>query len=292
MFRTAATLLRQTARGGTSPPLIPQVSAASLQSRAKHWCFTLNNYTEAERQAIIDRCKDHVLMDHCKYVIAKEVGESGTPHLQGYVEMVNKFRAITMFKTCALNDQGKGKIAWFVCKGTPGQNIDYCKKDGDFVTNIQEERPLDLPNVLRPWQQEIEEIVEEPAADKRTIHWIWDPEGNKGKTTLCKYLMAKYKAMLVSGKGTDILYMAALHESNIYLLDLMRSQQDFVPYNTVETLKNGCYMSGKYEGAVVLRNCPHVVVFANYPPKMSALSADRWNIGKIEGQAINWGVIE
>ena len=27
--------------------------------------------------------------------------------------------------------------------------------------------------------------------DERTIHWFWEPKGNVGKTTLCKWLVVK-----------------------------------------------------------------------------------------------------
>lgn len=46
---------------------------------ARHWCFTVNNYTPETFQYVT------TLRENIKFVIvAKEVGESGTPHLQGY----------------------------------------------------------------------------------------------------------------------------------------------------------------------------------------------------------------
>jgi len=41
-------------------------------------------------------------------------------------------------------------------------------------------------------------------------------------------------------------------------------------------------MSGKYEGSIVDRNPPHLVIFANFPPDQSKLSRDRWFVYKIE----------
>jgi len=44
------------------------------------WCFTLNNYTEEERDALRSL--------KCKYIVfGYERGEEGTPHLQGYVHL-------------------------------------------------------------------------------------------------------------------------------------------------------------------------------------------------------------
>lgn len=51
--------------------------------RSKRWCFTLNNYTEEEElmlRSLVDQSKLTYI------VFGKEVGDSGTPHLQGYCE--------------------------------------------------------------------------------------------------------------------------------------------------------------------------------------------------------------
>ena len=51
-------------------------------SRARAWCFTINNYTIEE----INAC-DEI---ECNYIIyGDEIGDTGTPHLQGYIEFEN-----------------------------------------------------------------------------------------------------------------------------------------------------------------------------------------------------------
>lgn len=247
------------------------------------WCFTLNNYTEAEYQALLTYFKEDMMT---KYIVGKEVGEQGTPHLQGYVKFGKRCRPITACRV-ALNEAGKNKIHWEAARGSEMENYTYCSKEGDFVTNMMKPLELKLIDNLYPWQKEVEDIVKaEP--DDRTIHWIWDPEGNTGKSQLCKYLSAKWNSMLLNGKQNDILYMCAQHEAQAYLFDLTRAQQDYVQYHSMEILKNGCYMTGKYEGDKVLRHSPHIFVFANFPPKMSALSADRWSIAEIRNKALCW----
>lgn len=89
----------------------------------KHYsyCFTLNNPTEADLKVIKSLETD----PRCKYyIIGREVGESGTPHLQGYVY----FKHQIVFATCKkLLPRAHIEPAL----GSPDQNITYCSKDGD-----------------------------------------------------------------------------------------------------------------------------------------------------------------
>lgn len=92
----------------------------TVNPKCRAFCFTLNNYTDLEYTALSS-------MD-CRYLcIGKEVGESGTPHLQGYVYYENprSFNAVkkSLGKRCHVEASG----------GTPKQASDYCKKDGDFI---------------------------------------------------------------------------------------------------------------------------------------------------------------
>lgn len=50
------------------------------------WCFTLNNYSEEEYDLFCTFGNDY-----CKYfVMGREVGKEGTPHLQGYFSLKKK----------------------------------------------------------------------------------------------------------------------------------------------------------------------------------------------------------
>lgn len=87
----------------------------------KNWCFTLNNYTQLEVDAL-KACGNLV-----KYmVVGHEVGESGTPHLQGFVTMKNAVRFNSMKQL--LGDRAHIEPA----REKVEKNFRYCTKDGDF----------------------------------------------------------------------------------------------------------------------------------------------------------------
>lgn len=89
-------------------------------SRGRAWCFTLNNYTEAEFET--------VKQADCRFLICgREVGESGTPHLQGYVYFQN---AVRLSSVKALLG---ARMHLELAKGSVEQNIAYCSKDGNHI---------------------------------------------------------------------------------------------------------------------------------------------------------------
>lgn len=98
-------------------------------SRARGWCFTKNNYTETDEHECFG------LAWKVKYIIVgKEVGESGTPHLQGYIYYEHPKR----FETVK-HDVPEGSHIE-VAKGNAQQNFEYCSKGGDYFEDG--ERPL------------------------------------------------------------------------------------------------------------------------------------------------------
>jgi len=84
----------------------------------KHWCYTLNNYTDEDPTPSPDLWSYHV--------IGKKVGEGGTPHLQGYIEFKTQKRITAVRKLIP-------RAHWEKPQGSQEQASVYCKKDGDFT---------------------------------------------------------------------------------------------------------------------------------------------------------------
>lgn len=98
------------------------VMCASDGTRSRAWCFTWNNYP--------DDAVDRLKAIQCeRMVVAHEVGELGTPHLQGYVRFKNPQRF------------SYWKIHWpqvhvGMRKGTETQAAEYCYKDGKILIDV------------------------------------------------------------------------------------------------------------------------------------------------------------
>jgi len=95
---------------------------APRPSQAKHWIFTLNNYSQEDFDTLCNTAENYEYL-----VFGKEVGQQGTAHLQGYVVLKQKLR---LANVKALAPFGNAHLE--VRRGSIKQASDYCKKDGDF----------------------------------------------------------------------------------------------------------------------------------------------------------------
>jgi len=89
------------------------------QMRLRNFCFTLNNYDSDSLVALKSSDKLSYL------IVGKEVGESGTPHLQGYCELKGQliFKNVKKLLPTAHIEKRFGSAE---------QASKYCKKDGEF----------------------------------------------------------------------------------------------------------------------------------------------------------------
>jgi hypothetical protein len=148
--------------------------------------------------------------------------------------------------------------------------------------------------VLRPWQEEIWQILSQPHPDPRQIIWVWESQGNAGKTWFARYLsVVRTTLVLEPGKRADLAHIFVTQKSfpQIVVLDLNRTiapgedgketGQMNVIYSFMENLKNGYMISTKYNSTTYRFPIPHVLVLANFEPDQSKMSSDRWFIKNI-----------
>lgn len=222
-------------------------------------------------------------------MIGKEVGEEGTPHLQGYVNFLTKNKTRTPSVLLEIP-----RAHFIRCKGSEKANLNYCGKDENVIISLGVYRPLQIPKELltHEWQHNIIKIVEEEP-DYRSIHWVWEPDGNTGKTLLQKYIFNAYPSSVVlSGKAADmkngiITYIATNGDTPRNILINVPRSVEHISWGGIEEIKDMFFYSGKYEGGMVSGKNPHLIIFANAPPTdlmedCMEVSEDRLVIHKIE----------
>jgi hypothetical protein len=234
-------------------------------SRAKHWCFTVNNPASAERERIIALGED----DSVEYLVfGNEVGESGTPHLQGFITFVDRMRLAQLKKT--VSDRGHFEVAKF-----PEKAAEYCKKEGDFVEfgslvvvkgkrsdidafkddvqrsklSVKELREahsivfakypqfctqyiqdnnstLDVePHALYGWQESLFQELKQEA-DPRKVIFCVDLVGNSGKSWFCHYTSGLLPNVQVLLPGRKAdMCMMVDLDARVIFLDATRSKQ-------------------------------------------------------------------
>ena len=237
--------------------------------------FVINNWSQLEFN---DLCQtlDKIAK---KAIIGSEVGEKGTPHLQGYISLLKKERIATLRVRPGLQ-----RASFRKCRNEEAL-IEYCQKDGVVLYRKGFPLPIRVITELYPWQKEIEDLyLTEP--DNRSIHWYWEPDGNVGKSAFVKYMIVKYKALYCDGgKKSDLInlvFNSNMDECKCVIWDLPRGTKGSISYATLECVKNGMVCNTKYETGTKVFNPPHIFVFANFPPDdVSQLSSDRWKIRRI-----------
>lgn len=289
-------------------------------SQGRHWCFTVNNPTEEGRRIVQELIEN----DSVKYVVVgREVGESGTPHLQGFLSLVTRFR-FNRVKALFGNLSPHLEVA----RNVPA-SIQYCKKDGDFdeygtptsgrgnrsdldafkadvkggntdlkslielhsdvyarytrfvIDYVQLHKPKrEIPLYdLFEWQSTLKSTLD-GEADDRTVTFVVDTDGNKGKSWFAHWYASlnTHTQVLQPGKKADMAH--CLDESCfVFIFDAPRSKQgEYIQYDFLEDIKNGYVFSPKYESRVKMIRKAHVVVMMNEEPDMTKLSADRYDV--------------
>ncbi len=255
-------------------------------SPAVKWCFTHNNYDNKTIEFYSSMIKEK-----CKVgFFSKEVGEEGTPHLQGYIEFKKKSRP------CSANlfaSHGH----WEKSKGTLKENFDYCMNSEDkgrgqeraftFGRVPKELKCLKMNEFLN-WQKQALTLYNENINDDRHIIWIFgDPE--IGKSAFVRYMLIKHEIILASsGKYRDIINLVFNQDLELdrdIIFDIPLEAQGKVSFQALEKIKDGMIVNTKYEGGFKVFNPPRIMVFANSEPEYEGkIARDRFRCYRITGK--------
>ena len=167
--------------------------------------FTLNNWTEGEKDSLLEWFKKR----NMSYVMQAEIGEeNGVPHLQGVWKCKNSIKFDWIKEKFP-------RVHWEKTKGWDW-SINYCSKSRTSTgqgwksddVKITFKKPIKSPldgKELYSYQKKILNLLKEEP-DDRKIHWFYEEEGNVGKSALVKhiYLTFRDKVVIATGKGNDV----------------------------------------------------------------------------------------
>jgi len=99
-------------------------------SAALHWCFTWNNYSQLEVGALVDECNrlntpGYTGGPFSHIAFSREVGASGTPHLQGFCTFRKKQHKCQVGLLARASGQHR--------RGTVAENLVYIGKEGGRI---------------------------------------------------------------------------------------------------------------------------------------------------------------
>jgi hypothetical protein len=185
-------------------------------SKSKNYCFTFNNYTDADYTDIKKYIQDDPKINYS--IIGKEVGEKGTPHLQGFIQYKNQ----RTFKT--IKKVFDKKVHIERCKGTAFDNYIYCSKDKNYEEFYTENRPK--KKGTRTDLTDIKEYICENL-DKMSLNEIKLEKGdNYQQIKFIENMYRTLKSVAAEEEFLEGLEGANLNEAQTSILEVLNSQND------------------------------------------------------------------
>jgi len=252
----------------------PEGNTRSSGYQAYRWCFTLPYEATKAKDLSLH------LKTFCKeWYFQGEKGKTGYMHWQGCFSLITKHKFAETKNLFGFSKAHLEKCQdWFASKN-------YCGKDDTRIEGPynKDSRFINVISELYLWQEQLlSELQAEP--DDRKITWIYNKNGGIGKTAFGRYLVINHNAAYyTAGKASDI--ACAYNNEEIVVFNLSRSKQQNFSYSCLESLKDGIIFSGKYESKTKVFNPPHIVVMANWRPNLAEMSADRWDVVKIDNNS-------
>nr|AZL93964.1 assistant replication initiation protein [Banana bunchy top virus] len=277
------------------------------------WCFTLNYSSAAEREDFLSRLKEE---DVHYAVVGDEVApSSGQKHLQGYLSLKKGIRLGGLKKRYSskahweiargTDEQNRGycsKETLVLELGTPVVPRSNKRKLMERYREDPEELKMDDPSKyrrclaadsiekarnnskwvheLREWQNQLIQHIE-GVPDDRSIIWVYGPAGGEGKSTFARYLSLKPGwGYINGGKTSDMMHIITMDADNHWIIDIPRSNSEYLNYGVIEQIKNRVLINTKYEPCVIRKDGQnvHVIVMANVLPDYCKISEDRIKI--------------
>lgn len=211
-------------------------------AQSKNWCFTLNNPTDVEEVALLKLCET---LDTA--IVGREVGESGTPHLQGLLVFATNHRLAGCKKLIT-------RANWSITRNFE-QSVVYCRKDGNmFVDKLKPKAPgkrTDLAELIEALTEGglplakrrcPEQLIKFPSGCRlfcslstpspddrlvRVVAYIGPPGTGKSRAAISQILGGNGARVLSPQKPGDHMWFDAYRGQDVLVLDEFRGT---IPY--------------------------------------------------------------
>jgi len=203
-------------------------------------------------------------VDQCIAYCSKEESWAGTWRLELGDRPVSAQGKRSDLET--IRDLVKQGMAWVDIIDFVPQAMRYSKEIKAYRLALEEKKDVAPEQLeLRPWQQELFELLLGPVLTRR-IFWISSVHSGVGKTTTLRVFGDMYPGTVLMGcrKMADLMHAYDVLTHRVIWFDLARSDPlDAEMTSILETLSNGGYVfSGKYESCQK-RVRAHIVVTTN-----------------------------
>jgi len=226
------------------------------------------------------------------------------------IKSVNWFKALNYI--CKEDMDCKNEIK--KCKQNMSMKVDLIQSAPDLneairnnaktyndITGIEKIYAMKKPNVKddgwkphHPWHFEfLEEFEVGKPQEHRKIFWYVDVNGHMGKNKIGRYLQLKHPRDWISHTDFGVVREAAnIIKSDVdrgwtgyaCIVNLVRAAEHHKRmYTYLEAIKDSEITSTKFVGGKVwIPRYPHLIVFANFTPRLEELSYDKLEVRVIE----------
>lgn len=270
------------------------------ESQCYNWEF--RHSADGEHSATFDEVIQTLKKIGKKWILQKEQGETGYLHWQGTLSLQKKQRKNPLLKLLRDSNlvvfhhinpvHSAAKVFSYVTK------LDTCV-DGPWDDRQFQEVfiPRQYQNItLRPWQQMI--VDQHLRFNSRTINWVYDEEGNHGKSTIAAIMALLHGGVMLPPVNDsqqllqsvcDILTARECRQPGTIFVDLPRTMGKEKLNGILaacEKIKDGfCYdVRNHYRDWWF--HSPQVWIFSNTEYPQSEMSRDRWIRWRFQGQQL------
>lgn len=254
---------------------------------SRSWCYTINNYGEGDVEFV-------KRLPATRHVASKEIGESGTPHIQGSVTFTSPFRLSALKKLHAT-------AHWEITKSVTHSEMYCMKADSEVIINVNNSKQGKRSDLESACEILKTEGLKKVAEECPTVFVKYHRGLNALKTitqTQPENFVKMDNLVLIGEPGIgktrrafemypDLYQVSIPHKKGQLWFDNYDGQDvilidDFygeIQYSLMLRLLDGYRMQVQTKGGFVNKNWTKVIITSNDHP-------EEWYLGRMEVRAL------